>query len=130
MTEHDDLWNKVKQAIQTDHDEFTIEPIREFLSNDENRRGYRGSTGKGGIGDYYCIPVDVLHKCGMSIDEIFYGKAYVEKQEFNRKHMCIKCGEIAKSLDDDEKCIDCCRAKTRISTAHQNIDADYEDPYA
>lgn len=84
MTEHDDLWNKVKQAIESEDDEFTIEPIREFLDDDENRRGYRGSTGKGGIGDYYCIPVDVLHKCGMSIDEIFYGKTKVEETERRR----------------------------------------------
>jgi len=85
MTEHDeDLWNKVKQAIQTDHDEFTIEPIREFLDDKETRNNYRGSMGKGGIGDYYCIPVDVLHKCGMSIDEIFFGKTQVEETERRR----------------------------------------------
>ena len=62
------------------HD-LTIEPIREWLDIKENRRGYIGDTGKNGIGTYYCIPVDVLRKCGMSIDEIFYGKTHAEKYD-------------------------------------------------
>ena len=63
--------------MRTEHD---IEPIREWLDVKENRRGYFGSTGKNGIGDYYCIPIDVLIKCGISIDELFYGKSNTEEE--------------------------------------------------
>ena len=54
--------------------EHDLEPIREWLDVKEHRRGYFGSTGKEGIGDYYCIPIDVLIKCGMSVDELFFGR--------------------------------------------------------
>ena len=57
-----------------ENDRLSIEPIREWLDVKENRRGYFGSTGKNGIGDYYCIPIEVLIKCGISIDELFFGK--------------------------------------------------------
>ena len=91
--------------------EHDLEPIREWLDVKEHRRGYLGSTGKDGIGDYYCIPVSVLKDCGMSIDEIFYGKTYVEEQEWRSKHTCIKCGEMASSLDHDEFCSTCAGIK-------------------
>tara|TARA_R100001530_G_C4231503_1_gene132770 strand:- start:154 stop:501 length:348 start_codon:yes stop_codon:yes gene_type:complete len=105
MSDTKNLWNKVKEEVNT----MSIEPIREWLDVKENRRDYRGSTGKDGIGDYYCIPVDVLHKCGMSIEEIFQGKTAIEEQEWRRKHMCIQCGEIASTLDHDEWC-DICKS--------------------
>ena len=75
MNKTTDLWNKVKEEVNA----MSIEQIREFLDVKENRRGYFGSMGKSGIGDYYCIPIDVL----------------------------IKCGEIASSLNHDEWCTQC-----------------------
>ena len=54
----------------------TIEPIREWLDDRENRRGWLGSSRK--HGEYYCIPVAVLRDCGLSIDEIFHGKTYLK----------------------------------------------------
>ena len=70
-------------------DDMSIEPIREWLDVKENRKGYLGHSGKDGIGAYYCIPVDVLKDCGMSIDEIFQGKSAIEEREWRRKHVCI-----------------------------------------
>ena len=103
MNKTTDLWKKVKEEVNA----MSIEPIREFLDVKENRRGYFGSMGKSGIGDYYCIPIDVLIKCGISIDELFQGKTAIEEQEWRSKHMCIKCGEIASSLNHDEWCTQC-----------------------
>ena len=103
MNKTTDLWKKVKDEVNT----MSIEPIREWLDVKENRRGYLGHSGKDGIGSYYCIPTDVLYKCGMSIDEIFQGKTAIEEQEWRRRHICIKCGEISPSLDDDEFCTLC-----------------------
>ena len=103
MNKTTDLWKKVKEEVNA----MSIEPIREWLDVKENRKGYLGDTGREGIGTYYCIPVSVLKDCGMSIDEIFYGKSHVEEQEWRRKHICIKCGEMASSLDKNELCSTC-----------------------
>ena len=88
-------------------DDMNIEPIREWLDVKENRKGYLGHSGKDGIGAYYCIPVDVLKDCGMSIDEIFQGKSAIEERAWRRKHVCIQCGEAYSSLDEDEFCHHC-----------------------
>ena len=96
MNKTTDLWNKVKEEVNT----MSIEPIREWLDVKENRRGYLGHSGKDGIGSYYCIPTDVLHKCGMSIEEIFQGKTAIEEQEWRRNHVCCYCEGTFPELKD------------------------------
>ena len=103
MNKTTDLWKKVKEEVNA----MSIEPIREFLDVKENRRGYFGSMGKAGIGDYYCIPIDVLIKCGISVDELFQGKTAIEEQEWRRNHLCSVGEEMASSLDENELCSTC-----------------------
>ena len=103
MSDTKNLWNKVKEEVNT----MSIEPIREWLDVKENRRGYLGDTGREGIGTYYCIPVDVLKDCGMSIDEIFQGKTAIEEQEWRRNHVCNYCETVHKNLSDNGSCENC-----------------------
>ena len=103
MDLHDDsLWQKVKNEISKN---LSMDPLRDWLDIDENRKGYRGNSNA--IGTYYCIPAQVLIECGLDSEEVFMGRTYYWDMEFKRKHVCAFCEKTVRRLNVNMECENC-----------------------